>query len=315
MKKRATEILSDESIAAAGQTFTKDFPSDFTVTALAFTQVGAQATDEALLAEWLAGFGDLEISTGNGTPIKIDMDDLFYFNRDMFKKTPYFSKVTVATDTAIRQMSLILPLNPAGVWNQKMGMTPDTKGKVKLVAGSDTATGAASRKMTITALGIEGIRPPAFMGAYLNSFTSKLTDNFIDVQADRNDGLLGEYLKVTTGREDLTTTDAPGVKTMGWAVSNSVKQKIKADVLEALYDAVEFQGVPYSHVHGSITAGAANSAATVVPGVPVSLYHLLDLGLKQAEPGVPFVEKLQCYLDAGVAEAMRLYPLTAIRNG
>lgn len=314
MKKRITEILADESIAAAGQTFTKEFPSDFAVTMLALTHVGVQVTDEATLAETLAGFGEIEISTRNGTPIKLDADDLYYLNRDLLKKTPYMSKVTDATDNLIKQLTLLYPLNPAGVWDQKMGITPEQNAKVKVVAGSDTAAGTDARKLTITAIGIEGINPPTFMGAYLDSFTAKVGDNFKDVQEDRNNGILGEYLFTTTGREDLTTTDAPGVKSMGWAVSNSVKTKVKADVLEAMNGAIVFNGTPYSHTHAAVTTGAVATGAGVAPAVPNSDYHLLDLGLRDADPGVPFVSKLQAYIDAGVAEAMRLYPLIAVRN-
>lgn len=295
MRKRITRIVDGASINANGETISKDLPSDFVVTALAIQMKGANVTDEATLAELLAGLGTIEVSTRNGTPINWDADDLLYFNRALYGKFPYVTKTTGAgADNDIRRISLMLPLNPKGVWDQSMGITPQAGGKVRQVLGTDTAAGADARTLTISAIGIEGINPPHFMGAYLDSFTSQLGDNFRDIQSDRVVEMIGAYLFATTGSEDLSSSDALGAKHLGWAVSKSIKEKVHTHILQNLFDVVDWQ----------LASGIA---------APNSDYTLLDLGVRDGN-GMPYVKDEQVYVDAGVAEAMRLYPLLKIRN-
>lgn len=297
MKMRAVEIIADDSVAAAGETKNGEFPSDFAVTAIALEQVGANVTDEATLAEILAGFGDVEISTRNGAPISWDVDDLFYFNRDILGHQPYISKsVGAGADNDIRKSTVIIPLNPKGIWNSEFGLTPESKGKIKWVLGSDTVSGMDGRNVTVTALGIEGVRPQAFMSAFKDNFTAVLGDNFRDIQADRVLGMMGMFLFATTGPEDLTSTDAQGAKHLGYGVSKSLKMKVKTSFLQ------QYQAIEYVKV--------GDTAGTTAPN---SDYAQLLLGMKKGEY-VPYVDKMQGYVDAGVAEAMRMYPLLAVRN-
>lgn len=295
MRRRATKIYDAYSLNANGETVTKDLPSDYNVTALAITMSGANVTDEATLAELLAGMGTIEISTRNGTPISYDADDLFYLNRMIYGHNPYVTKTTGSgADNDIRRITLMVPLNPKGAWDPTMGITPQAGGKVRQVIGTDTAAGADARTLTMTALGIEGGNPQTFMGAYMDSFTAGLGDNFREVQSDRVMEMMGLLLFATTGPEDLTSTDALGAKEVGWAVARSVREKIHAHVLQNLYDSVEW----------TLNSGTA---------APISDYALLDLGVTKGE-GLPYVKDLQGYVNAGVAEAMRLYPLLKIRN-
>lgn len=312
MKMRSVEIVSEESITSAGETIVKDFPSDFIVTALAIEQKGQNVTDEATLTEILAGFGEIEVSTLYGTPIKWDADDLYYFNRDVLRKPPYISGITESTDNEYRYASLIVPFNPRGVWDPTMGITPASKGRVKIVAGGDTAAGMDGRSITITALGVEGGNPQSFLGAYLDSFTSIVGDNYRDIQRDRVVGVMGAYLFSTTGPEDLTTSDAPGCKHMGWGVTRSLKNKIGRSALQQLFNNID---VAQRHTHTENTAATyTQNATTASSTAPNSDYVLLDTGLHRGEVGIPYVDDLQIYINAGVAEAMRLYPLLAIRN-
>lgn len=294
MKKRATKIVDAKSIAAAGETVTAEFPSDFTVTHVAFTQQGANVSDEATLAELLAGLGTIEISTRHGIPTNWDADDLYYFNRDYFGQSPYVSKTTGSgSDNDIRRITLIVPVNPMGPWDSRFGITPESKAKTRVVMGSDTGSGMDARTLTVTCLGIEGINPQSFMGAYLDSFTAVVGDNFRDIQTDRVLGMMGAYLFATTSPEDLTSTDALGCRHMGWGISKSLKEKIHAHVLQQYARGID------------PTAGSDTPSATE--------YSLLDTGLGEGSY-LPFVDNFQAFVDAGVAEAMRLYPLLAIRN-
>jgi len=318
MKRRMTEILSDDSIGSSGQTFNKDLPSDFVTTMLAVTMEGANVTDEATLAEVLAGFGEIEISNLNGTPIKWDADDLYYFNRDFLGHVPYNANFGSATvDNYIREMTLFVPLNPMGIWNPNFGMIPESKGKVRVVAGSDTNAGQDARTLTITALGIEGAKPQSFMGAYLDSFTAVASDNFKSIQSDRVTGMFGAFDFVTTGREDLTTTNTPGMSHMGYAVSKSVKEKVRTDVLQALISQQAYTQVSISHAACSATSAAYGSATDIDQdafGIKENTdYVLLDLGLHEGQ-GIPYANDLQVYIKSGVAEANRLYPLLNVRN-
>ena len=318
MKRRAVEILSDDSIGTSGETYNKDLPSDFATTMLAITQEGANVTDEATLAEILAGFGEIEVTNLNGSPVKWDADDLYYFNRDFLGHVPYNANVNSATvDNYIREMTLFIPLNPKGVWDPSFGMTPESKGKVRVVAGSDTNAGMDARTMTITALGLEGVVPESFMGAYLDSFTAVASDNFRSIQADRVKGMFGAFDFVTTGREDLTTTNTPGMTSMGYAVSKSVKEKVRADVLQALISQQAHTKVTVSHAACSATSAAYGSATDISQDASAikenTDYVLLDLGLHEGK-GIQYVDNLQVYIKSGVAEANRLYPLLDIRN-
>ena len=318
MKRRMTEILADGSIGSSGETVTKDFPSDFPVTALAITQIGANVTDAATLAEILASFGTIEISTLNGTPVKWDADDLYYFNRDYLGHLPFIANTNEATvDNYIRELTLMVPLNPKGIWDPSMGITSENKGKVKVVFGSDTNAGMDAREATITALGVEGSNPATFMGAYQDSFTAVAGDNFRDLQSDRVQAMLGAYLFATTGREDLTTTNTPGCQKMGHAVSRSIREKVKADVLQALTSQDAHAQIEIKHAACSATSAAYGSETAIYQSAhgikENSDYVLLDYGLHEGQ-GVPYVDALQAFVDAGVAEAMRLYPLLEVRN-
>ena len=319
MKRRMTEILSDDSIGSSGETITKELPSYFMTTMLGITMVGANTTDAATLAEILAGFGEIEISTRNGTPIKFDADDLYYFNRDILGHVPFVANTDEAiVDNYIRELTLFVPLNPKGIWDPSMGLTPDSKGKCRVVLGSDTVAGMDGRAVSITAMGVEGANPATYMGMYMDSFTSGLGDNFRDVQSDRVQAMLGAYLFTTTGREDLTTTDAPGCKKMGHAVSKSVREKVKADVLQALISQEAYTQVSVSHAACSATS-AAYASETAIPQSAHAIkeltdYIMLDYGLHDGV-GLPYVDDLQVFVEAGVAEAMRVYPMLTIRNG
>lgn len=297
-KPRMVQIVTDESIGTSGEVVTADLPADFTVTELILTQMLVQDTDEATLAEKLASLDTFELTTRSGSPWKIDGDDLYYLNRDLYGRHPHIAGNSVATNNLIVYASLKVPLNPktvANKWDMSMGITPASKGKIRVTMGTDTASGCDGRTLTVTALGYENLHVPEYMGAFTDNFTSVVGDNFRDIQTDRVAGLMGAYAFGTTGIEDLTTTDAPTVYDMGWAVGKSVREKIRA--------------------HGLSFDGAWNEVISPgeAAGLPVSDYHLLDMGVR-AGLYVPYVNDLQVYINSKVANAVRLHPLLAMRN-
>lgn len=295
MKPRITQIITDKSIGVSGEVVNADLPTDFTCTGLLITEKHVQVTDEATLAEKLASLDTFELTTRNGSPWKISGVDLFYLNRDIYGKYPHISQNSVATDNAIIYKSLAVPLNPKGVLDTSMGVNPRTLGKVRVTMGTDAASGSDARTLTVSAYGYENLQAPEFMGAFVDSFTAVVGDNFRDLQSDRVTGMMGIYNFSTTGVEALTTTDAPGLKDIGWAVGKSVREKVRAHGVQML-DQTWNIGSPAEAV-----------------GLPASTYHLLNMGVRQGEY-VPYVNQLQAYLNAGVAEAFRTIPLLAVRN-
>jgi hypothetical protein len=291
-----TQILSDRSVGSSGEVLTADMPSDYTVTGLLITEKHVQVTDEATLAEKLASLDTVEITTRNGSPWKMTGVDLYYFNRDFYGMHPHIAGNSVATDNLIIYKTLGIPLNPMGVWNTQMGITPQTKGKIRLTMGTDTASGSDARTVTIAALGYENMYASEFLGAFADNFTAQVGDNFRDVQSDRVAGMMGIFNFGTTGIEDLTTTDAPGLKEIGWAVNKSVRERVRAHSIQLLTGAWNLPISPGEAV-----------------GLPSSDYHLLDTGLKQGAY-VPYVDGLQAYINSGVAEAFRTHALLAVRN-
>jgi len=296
LRPRITQIVVDEGIAAAGEVVTADLPSDYTVTGLLLTEKHVQDTNEATLAEKLASLDTFELTTRSGSPWKMSGVDLYYFNRDFYNKSIHIAGNSVATDNLILYKTLGIPLNPLGVWDTKMGVNPETKGKIRVTMGTDTASGSDGRTLTVTAYGYENLRAPEFLGAFVDSFTSVAGDNFRDIQSDRVNGMMGVFNFGTTGIEDLTTTDAPGLKDIGWAVAKSVREKVRA--------------------HGTqLLSGAWNTPVSPAEavGLPVSDYHLFDMGLSGGMY-IPYINNLQVYINSGVAEAFRTHPLLAVRN-
>lgn len=298
---RATKILNAFSLNANGETKTQDLPSDYTTTALGVTMTGANVTDEATLAELLAGLGEIRVITKNTMVQKWDADDLFYFNEHWFRHHPYFSKsVGAGADNDIRAISLYVPLNPRqpqhGEFDPVYGVTPNQNAKFEIVTGTDTAAGSDARKLTVTAYGQEGIAPVSYMGAYQNSYTAIVGDNFIDVQTAGVNGMFGAFAFGTTGREDLTSTDATGIQEIGWAVSRGIKESLPSDILQAL------------RAHDYVLVG--DTAGTTAPQ---SDYTMMDLGMADGFT-IPMDPKLQVYVKSGVAEADRVYPLLEYLN-
>lgn len=293
MKRRMSEIINSKSIGASGEVITADLPTDYSVTALVISIVALDVTDAATLAEVLANMTWLEVTTRSGSPIKISGLDLYHFNREMFKMTPLRTNIASTVDFVYN--TLIFPLNPIGVWDTSMGMSPTENGKVRLTMGTDTATGATSRTVTCTAIGIEGIAPWGYLGAFQDSYTSVVGDNFRDIQQEKVLGMMGTFTFQTTGLNALTTTDAQGIQKIGYGISNSIKESIRQDAIVALG--------AYGNTHeAEVTEAEVNT-----------LYTLWNLGLTEGT-FVPYVDKLQVYLKHGVAEATRLYPLLAVRN-
>lgn len=295
-RPRIVQIITDEGIASAGEVIVEPLPSDFTVTGIVLTEKHVQVTDEATLAEKLASLTTFELTTRNGSPWKISGEDLYYFDRDFYGRHPHIAGNSVATDNLIIYKSLAVPLNPLGVWNPHMGVTPRTKGKVKITMGTDTASGSDARTLTVSCYGFEGAMPPEFLGMFTDNYSAVLGDNFRDLQSDRVTGMAGIYNYGATGIEDLTTTDAPSLKNIGWAVAKSVREKVRA--------------------HGTqLLSGAWNEVVSPgeAAGLPVSDYHLFDMGLKQGMY-VPYVSDLQAYLETAVASDFRTLPMLMVRN-
>ena len=294
-KPLGTQIIGDKSIAAGGETVNADLPSDFTVTGLLITEKLVQDTNEATLAEKLASINQFELVTRSGGPWKISGTDLFYMNRDLLGKEPHISQNSVATDNYIIYKSLLVLFNPLGVLDTRFGVSPRTRGAVRFTMGTDAATGCDDRTLTVEAVGYEGLNCAEYMGCFVDPFTSTATDNFRDIQADRVAGMMGVYHFQTTGVEDLTTTDAPGLKEIGWAVAKSVRTKTKAHALQLLD-----------------SAWNTNARGEGV-GLPNSDYTLMNTGLRTGHY-IPYTNNLQVYLNCGVAEAARTHPLLAVRN-
>ncbi len=296
-KPRIVQIVTDESIGSSGEVVPADLPSDFTVTTILLTEKLTQVTNEATLTEKLASMTTFELTTRTGSPWKISGTDLYYLNRDFYGRHPHIAGNSVATDDLIIYKSLAVPLNPRGVWDWQMGITPQTKGKIRVTMAADTDTGSDGRTLTVSCFGYEGAMPAEFMGAFVDSYPAVVGDNFVDIQSDRVTGMMGVFNYAPTGIEDLTTTDAPGLKNIGWAVSKSVREKVRAHGLQLL-------------------DGAWNEV--VSPGeaaaLPVSDYHLFSMGLRDGMY-IPYVDKLQVYIESGVAETFRTHPLLAVRNG
>jgi len=294
-RPRITQIVGDKSIAAGGETVNADLPSEYTVTGLLITEKLVQDTNEATLVEKLASLNQFELVTRSGGPWKISGTDLFYMNRDLLGKEPHISQNSVATDNYIIYKSLLVPFNPLGVWDTRFGVSPRTRGAVRLTMGTDAASGSDDRTLTVAAIGYEGLNPAEYMGCFVDPYTTTATDNFREIQSDRVSGIMGVYHFQTTGVEDLTTSDAPGLKDIGWAVAKSVREKVRAHGLQLLE-----------------SAWNTNARAEAV-GLPNSKYTLMNLGLRTGQY-VPYTNNFQIYLNCGVAEAARTHPLLAVRN-
>ena len=288
-RPRITQIIGDKSIAAGGETINADLPSEYTVTGLLITQKKVQ-TGAVSLAQQLASLDQFEMVTRSGGPWKISGADLFYFNRDLLGKEPHISQNSVDTNDYILYESLLVPFNPLGIWNTQFGVSPRTRGAVRLTMGTDTNSACDDRTVTVAAIGYEGLNPAEYMGCFVDPFTSIASDNFRDIQSDRVSGMMGVYHFQTTGVEDLTTSDAPGLKDIGWAVAKSVREKVRAHGLQLLE-----------------SAWNTNARAETV-GLPNSKYTLMNLGLRNGQY-VPYTNHLQIYLNCGVAEAARTHPL------
>lgn len=192
---------------------------------------------------------------------------------------------------------MFIPLNPMGVWDGRMGVAPESKGQLKVIMDSDTNAGMDNRSVTVTAFGIEGGMPASYMGMFLDSFTAVAADNFKDIQKAGVLGLMGAELFVTTGPEDMAASATFfGAKKIGYAIAKSLKEKARADQWQAM---------------NSLVANV--NQRTDVSEAPISDYVLVDFGLRRGEY-VPFQDDLQIYIEGGVAEAMRLYPLLAVMN-
>lgn len=287
-RPRTTKILDSYSIGTNGEVVTEELP-EYPVNSLIITQIGTNDTDQATQSEILAGIGTIELLTAQGTPIKIDAEDLFYLNQDMFKKVPYISSQSSADN--YRYVSLVLPLNPFIVdnpFNMSMGISPSMKPKIKISTGSDTDSGMSNRLLKITAVGVEGQAPSEFMGYYQDVYNTNTGDNFIDIQQDRVSKLLGIYGKMVTSPEDVTSTDATGIETIGWAIQKSIREKMDLDEIQALNNNLD-------------------------PDNQNTHYALLDIGINRGQ-GIGHKDGLQVYINSGVSEDITLYPLLTVRN-
>lgn len=314
---RSTKVVDAQSIAAGGTNISEKMPEGHQTNYLTISQVGANVTDEATIAEILAGFGTIELTVeGLGTIIQWDADDLFYFNRDVIPGAyPFVSMFNQNTtfDDYIRELTLVLPLTPlhnkyGGLFDSRFGLPRGKVATLKIATGTDTASGMDARSMTVNAIG-PGIGGAAthIMGSYLDAFTAVATPgNFQKVNEANADALLGAFIFATTSREDLTTSNAPGLKNLGYAIGRSSQELFFADALLGLRQ--NMYAWPTPHTHGYLCAvGSTNVYSTRT----LAEYYFMDLGMTQG--GVPFKPDMRVQVDAGVAEAMRLYPFVAHR--
>lgn len=314
---KSTKIINGESISSGGERPEAKLPG-YTTKYLTITQWGANVTDTATLAEILAGFGTIELSVqGLGTPVKWDADDLFYFNRDVIPGRYPFVSGTLATtaDNQMRYVSLVLPLCPllpeqGGMFDPRWGIPKGMDATISVDMGTDTAAGMDARSLTVTAVGVEGDSPTHFMGSFLKSFTSVLQDNFQKVSANKTEALLGAYLFTTTGLEDITSTDDPGVRDIGYAVSGSPRERYDAAGLLGLRQNIYAWPVRHTHA-GVCTAGENTAVVSAASAAGVSDYYFADFGMTVG--GVPYETDLEVHMIAEVAEAFRLYPILAHR--
>lgn len=315
---KATKVVDAQSIASGGTNITEKLPTVHPTSYLTISQVGANVTDAATLAEILAGFGTIELTVdGLGTIIQWDADDLLYFNRDVIPGAyPFIANVLAGTaDNAIRELTLVLPLSPlnnknGGLYDGRFGLPKNVGATIKVSAGTDTAAGMDARYMTIQAIGPDTGNPTHIMGSFLDSFTAVATHNFQKCNDAKAEGLLGAWLFATTGREDLTSTDAPGVKNIGYAYGKSLQEAFFADALLGLRQNI--YAWPVRHTHAEVcTLGNNTAVLSAASAAAVSDYYFADFGMTHG--GVPFKSDTRVDVEAGVAEAMRLYPLVAHR--
>lgn len=292
MKPKAVEIINEVGIASGGENIDEDLPANYPVNALSITQTVTQDTDEASLSELLAGIGDIKIETTDGFPVKTNATDLYYLNRDLLGKQPYYNLKGTGTDNAIRYITVLLPLNPKireDPFNMEMGIAPETAGRLKISTGSDTDAGGDNRTLTVTALGIQNAPKPAgFMGMYQDTFTTSVGDNFRDTQKSKVTDFMGIYAKATTGTEDITTTDALGIEALGWGLSQDVIEAINTQDLQALNN-----DIYQPEINGK--------------------YALMDLGVKYGQ-GIGKPADLKAYVESGVSESVSIYPLLKVKN-
>lgn len=318
MAIRHANIYKDETIAAGGSTFTKDLPKTFITSHLCVKVLGANVTNEATLAEVLAGIGSIRIQAAQGQVHLWEAEDLYYFNQYWFNKTPYLSNAMADTDGAdddIRNLVLVVPFNPLiptkGPYDVTMGLGPSAQASFEIVTDTDTVAGSDGRKLTVTAIGQDGVpEPQTFMGAKQTNKTPTSTgDNYVDIQGTAVNLLMGCHVFATTSREDLTTADAPGLLEIGWAVQESMREKISADHCHAVSSSLSWFARPHLHTKGCYGSVQNTGSGPTV----VAEYYLWDIGLKSGI-GVPYQPQMQIYMNNGVAELHRVYPLLAIRN-
>lgn len=312
MRLRGTTVVDAQSIATGGTNISEKVTATHPITHLTLSQVGANVSDEATLAEILAGFGTVEMTVpGLGTIIQWDADDLFYFNRDVIPKSyPFVSRFESDTDNDIRETTLVLPLSPAGIDNigdATYGLPANSDATLKVSTGTDTAAGMDARAVTVQGFGPAEGRPSHILGSFMDSFTPSATPgNFQKINDARISALMGAFIFATTSREDLGATDAPTLKNMGYAYGKSSQELFFADALLGMRS--NMYQWPVVHTHGNICgSGGAESDSTRA----VAEYYFADFGMRiGGVPATPTMD-VRVQVDAGVADACRLYPLVA----
>jgi len=183
---------------------------------LSIVQTGQNVTDEATLAEILAGFGSIDVKRGGSSIVSWDADDLYYWLAAHQRGLPI--KLGGTADNHFRRMCLWLPFGWTFPWLRQFdtdhGLVRGERAiSVDIDAGSDSASGMDNRTLDVAALIARGMSEPShFLGHILHSYTAAANE-WEEIRLGMGDEYLCEiFLFQTTNIDDGVTSETTTVE-------------------------------------------------------------------------------------------------------
>jgi len=210
--------LKRKSVPSAGGLLSFDDLDDIRdpILGLSIIQTGQNVTDEATLAEMLAGFGSIAVKRGGTEIVSWDADDLYYWLAVHQRGLPL--KLGGTADNHFRRLILWLPFGWTFPWLRQYDMDHALIRKTKAItldidAGSDTAAGMDNRSLDCCVLVAPGITEPRhFLGHILHSYTAAANE-YEEIELGTGDEYLTEIFAFqTTNIDDGVTSETTTIE-------------------------------------------------------------------------------------------------------
>lgn len=305
----ASAVMRRATLAATPGTLEYNVPKDFHVCTIEVAVQGDDTTNVATHAEQIRQIETFELLTTEGTLTRIsggDGQDCFNYARMCTGRQ--FESWKQGGDAADdeRVIDYLFPFGPRPFdpWfpDGSLGGLPAGRAdKIRITWGSDTNTGMDSRQATIMAHGYDSPAPTKFRTAVVDSYTS-VADQSRGIEIPAGDWLAQVFFFTTTEWNVDTTNVRLGVEQF------HIRRDKRTRVI-SWHTVGGGYGSGYVECPNPDGLVPAEAASIVAPFPNPEFYNWqLDMGNRGF--GWPIADNEDLDAEGGVAEAVRVYPIT-----